>query len=189
MVLESGIRMAGWRQARVFWSLTRPKSEPKSATFLRVRLRKQPDAWSEGVPHPLALACSWWMDYWLWCHFAWWKLDLFSAWLDAFACLSFPVPGRSFFLSDPVRPVGGVDDSDGVDDARPIGRVSSMRRRVHRVCPWPRSTSNNHRCTVGRRFFGSDELASQTRVILLESRLAVSIHCRSHNRKFGKMGR
>jgi len=26
---------------------------------------------------------------------------------------------RSFFLSDPVRPVGGVEDDDGVDDARP----------------------------------------------------------------------
>ena len=26
---------------------------------------------------------------------------------------------RSFFLSDPVRPVGGVEDADGVDDARP----------------------------------------------------------------------
>ena len=26
---------------------------------------------------------------------------------------------NSFFLSDPVRPVGGVEDADGVDDARP----------------------------------------------------------------------
>ena len=28
-------------------------------------------------------------------------------------------PGRSIFLSDPVRPVGGVEDADGVHDARP----------------------------------------------------------------------
>ena len=26
---------------------------------------------------------------------------------------------QSFFLSDPVRPVGGVEDADGVDDAWP----------------------------------------------------------------------
>ena len=26
---------------------------------------------------------------------------------------------RSIFLSDPVRPVGGVEDADGVHDARP----------------------------------------------------------------------
>ena len=26
---------------------------------------------------------------------------------------------RSFFLSDPVRPVGGIEDVDGVDDSRP----------------------------------------------------------------------
>ena len=24
-----------------------------------------------------------------------------------------------FFLSDPLRPVGGIEDTDGVDDARP----------------------------------------------------------------------
>ena len=45
-------------QARVLCSLvTRPKSEPKFNHFLRVRLQKQPDAWPEGVPLPLAFDC------------------------------------------------------------------------------------------------------------------------------------
>ena len=30
---------------------------------------------------------------------------------------------RSIFLSDPVRPVDGVEDADGVDDARPSVRA------------------------------------------------------------------
>ncbi|EJK48313.1 hypothetical protein THAOC_32902, partial [Thalassiosira oceanica] len=37
-----------------------------------------------------------------------------------------------------------------------LGRVPSARRRVHWVGRRPPSTSNNHRCTVGRRFVRSD---------------------------------
>ena len=45
-------------QARVFCNLTRPKSEPNQiSNFWRVQLQKQPDAWSEGVPLPLAFDC------------------------------------------------------------------------------------------------------------------------------------
>ncbi|EJK73237.1 hypothetical protein THAOC_05149, partial [Thalassiosira oceanica] len=43
------------------------------------------------------------------------------------------------------------------------GRVPSARRRVHWAGPWPPSTSNNHRCTVGRRFIRSDVLAISSR--------------------------
>ena len=63
---------------------------------------------------------------------------------------------QSFFLCDPVRPVGSVEDVEGVNDARP-SVLYTPRRRVHRVRPWPPSTSNNHRCTVGRQFVRSDE--------------------------------
>ncbi|EJK75959.1 hypothetical protein THAOC_02300 [Thalassiosira oceanica] len=51
-----------------------------------------------------------------------------------------------------------------------LGRVPSTRRRVHWVGPWPpstASTSNNHRCIVGRRFVGSDVLATQSRAVFL----------------------
>ena len=59
-------------------------------------------------------------------------------------------------FGDPVRPVGSVEDVDGVNDARP-SVLYTPHRRVHRVRPWPPSTSNNHRCTVGRQFVRSDE--------------------------------
>jgi len=50
-----------------------------------------------------------------------------------------------------------------------LGRVPSTRRRVHWVGPWPPSTSNNHRCIVGRRFVRSDVLATQSRAVFPES--------------------
>ena len=52
-----------------------------------------------------------------------------------------------------------------------LGRVPSTRRRVHWVGPWPPSTSNNHRCIVGRRFVRSDVLATQSRAVFPESRV------------------
>ena len=52
-----------------------------------------------------------------------------------------------------------------------LGRVPSTRLRVHWVGPWPPSTSNNHRCIVGRRFVRSDVLATQSRAVFPESRV------------------
>ena len=87
----------------------------------------------------------------------------------------------NFFLNDPRATFGALTGS------APFCRVSFMRLRVHRVRPRSPSTSNNHRCTVGRRFVGSDELTSQSRVVLLESRIAFG-RCRRHDRKFSKSG-
>ena len=86
----------------------------------------------------------------------------------------------NFFLSDPLRPAGDVWALTG---STPLSRVSSMRQRVHRVRPWHPSTSNNHRCTAGRRFVGSDELAAQSRVVLFESRIAFGRLCQRHDLK------
>ena len=51
-----------------------------------------------------------------------------------------------------------------------LGRVPSTSRRVHWVSRRPPPTSNIHRCIVGRRFVGSDVLATQSRAVFPESR-------------------